>query len=155
MGQVLHNPLCAYSNGQVFDVNQCTEAGCAEKPFIRQIIVKGPDPHVVPAAEDLLFFLIVKNKNKITDQMIDAIFLPFQVAFQDEFGIADTICLRPGDVELVSQFLPVIDSGPGRYTDLRLSIIKRGRFQSRWTCSPEYGICNGWSFPVCSQGTGS
>ena len=43
--------------------------------------------------------------------MIDAVFLPFEVAFQDEFGVADTVCLRPGDVELVGQFLPVIDPG--------------------------------------------
>ena len=87
---------------------------------------------MVPAAEDLLPFLIIKNKNKIPDQMIDAIFRPFEVAFQDEFGVADTLRLLPGDVELVSQFLPVIDPGPGRYTDLRMRIVKRRGFQSRW-----------------------
>jgi len=43
---------------------------------------------------------------------------------------------RSGDAELVSQFLSVIDPGPGSYTDLRLRIIKLGRFQSRWGCIP-------------------
>ena len=77
-------------------MNQGTEAGSADKPVIGKEIVKGPNPHVIPAAEDLLFLFIIKNKNKIADQMIDAVFLPFEVAVQDEFGVADTICIRSG-----------------------------------------------------------
>ena len=132
MGEIVHYPLGAYANGQVFYVNQCAEAGCAEEQFVRQIIVKGPDSHLVPAAENLPFFLIVNNKYEIPDQMIDAVFLPFEVAFQDEFGVANTLRLRLGDVDLASQFLPIIDSGPGRDTDLCLIIVKRRGFQSRW-----------------------
>ena len=91
---------------------------------------------MISAAEDLLLFFIINNEYKIADQVTDAVFPPFEVALQDKLGVADTICLRSGDVQFSGQFIAVVDPGPGGDADLFLIIMKRGRFQGRRGCIP-------------------
>lgn len=129
MGQVIHHPLTADVNGEIFQAVEGCQAGSTDKAILGQMIVKRLDAHVVPSAENPFFRFIVNHEDEITDQMRDAILFPFAVASADEFGVADPVGGSGGHAQFAGQFLPIVDSGPGGAVNPRLGIMKRGGFQ--------------------------